>query len=237
MDTPAMISRIQNAFWVAPEERNVGTRERVISSVAGLLIGINALRNFRRGGFSLLLPAGFLLWRGATGYCPVNNWIGRNTAESPKSFELTKSVRISRDRSEVYNYWRGLENLPMIMKHINRVEKISDNQYHWEATFNNQKFNWNAEILEDLPNQRISWRSLQPSDVDNSGSVEFNEVPEGTEVKVTMIYRPAESEGGYLIASVLNPLFKQIVKQDLNDFKRNVESGDIILNKSYVSIH
>lgn len=234
-----MINRVKETVRIPHEKINIGRNERIISVAAGLLLGYMGTRSIKKGGFSLLVPAGWLLYRGATGYCHVSALLGRDTSETgQKSFEFNKIIDIARNRSEVYNYWRNLENLPSIMSHIHKVEKISDNLYHWEAEFNNQKFEWNAEILQDIPNQRISWQSMDPSDVHNQGMVEFIDLPggQGTALRVSMNYQPAETEWGSMIAGFLDPVFKRIVKNDLKEFKRKVEKGEIEINRPFVHV-
>ncbi|HLO59517.1 MAG TPA: SRPBCC family protein [Bacteroidales bacterium] len=238
METAQILNKAKNAFNVPVPEQNVGRTERIISSALGVLLGISATRRFLRGGWSLMLPAAYLVYRGASGYCPINAYVGRNTAEGARPFVFKKNITIMRDKSEVYNYWRNLENLPNIMTHIHSVQKINDKQYHWEAMFNDQKFNWNAQITEEIPDQRISWQSLESADIENSGTIEFFDAPDnrGTELKVWINYTPAQTELGKIIAGFLNPVFKRVVKQDLKEFKRKMESGDIPVNKPFVHV-
>jgi uncharacterized membrane protein len=243
METSEMINKVKETVKESVrnphENMNIGKKERIVSLAAGLILGYIGTRSFRKGGFSLLFPAGYLLYRGATGYCHVSALIGRNTAENDNEpFELNRIINISRSRSEVYGYWRNLENLPSIMSHIHKVEKISDNLYHWEAEFNNQKFEWNAEILQDIPNQRIAWQSMEPADVHNRGMVEFIDLPngQGTALRVSISYQPAQTELGKMIAGFLDPIFKRVVKNDLKEFKRKVERGEIELSRPFVRV-
>jgi uncharacterized membrane protein len=234
MATSDILLNIRNAFLVPSEKRNVGRNERIISAVSGFLIGIYARR---RTAFPLMIPAGYLIYRGVTGYCYLNQLIGRNTSEGARPFTFRRSINIARDRSDVYYYWRNFENLPNIMKHVHKVQKISDKQYHWEAMFSDRKIKWNAQITEEIPDQKISWQSLESADVSNSGTVEFLDASgnQGTELKVTINYLPSETESGKIIASFLNPLFKKAVKNDLNEFKRKIETGEIPVTKPFVS--
>jgi len=238
METQTMLGKIRRNLMVPGEEINVGNNERIISVAAGMFIGILALRNIRKGGYPLLAPAGYLFWRGATGYCYLNALIGRNTASGVSPFEFNKSVIIAKEKSEIYNYWRDLENLPHIMKHIHKVERINDRQYHWEAIFNNQIVSWDALITEDVPNEKISWHSLESADVQSSGTVEFLTAPgdQGTELRINMNYLPTDSELGKFVASFFNPIFRKIVKADLKEFKRNMESGEILVNKPFIHV-
>jgi uncharacterized membrane protein len=233
METTEMLNKVKDAFIVPSERRNVGKNERILSVSAGLLMGFIATRRFMRGGWSLMLPASYLVFRGASGYCPINNYLGRNTAEGVRPFVFRKSITVLRDKSEVYNYWRDLENLPNIMSHIKSVQKINDKEYHWEAEFSEQQFSWNAQITEEIVDQRIAWQSLESADVENSGTVEFLDTPDnkGTILNVWINYIPSESEFGKIIAGFLNPLFKRVVKHDLKEFKRKMESGEILMDK------
>jgi uncharacterized membrane protein len=234
MDAVAMLNLVQKTITVAPEERNVGTADRIISSAAGILLGYTAIKNFRKGGFTFLLPAGYLLWRASSGYCPLYNLAGINTRNATEPFEFNKTITIHRNKVEVYNFWRRLENLPMIMKHIKNVDKVSNDKYKWEAEFNNRIFRWNARIIEDIPNERIIWTTSNASDIRNTGTVEFSDAPKnkGTQMTVSMYYTPAHSKTGRMIAGFLDPLFSQMVKDDLKRFKHMMESEDYSYEKS-----
>ncbi len=235
MNAVGMLSLLQRALIVAPEKRNVGTTDRIVSAAAGLLLGYYGIRNFKRSGYSsLLLPAGYLLLRGANGYCPMYNLAGYSTAEGAKPFEFEKTITIHRNKVEVYNFWRRLENLPLIMKHIKNVEKTAEGKYRWEAEFGNQTFNWNADIIEDIPNERISWTTVDASDVRSSGTVEFYDAPKnkGTELTVYMQYTPARSKLGRVVAGFLDPVFTQMVKDDLKRFKHMMESEEYAYEKT-----
>jgi uncharacterized membrane protein len=233
MNAVGMLSLIQKAIIVAPGKRNGGTTDRVISAAAGLLLGYNGIRNIKKGGIALLIPAGYLLLRGTNGFCALYNLFGYSTAEGTKPFEFEKTLTIHRNKVELYNFWRCLENLPLIMKHIKNVEKTSEGKYRWEAEFNNQIFKWNAEIIEDVPNERISWIAIDAYDVRNSGTVEFYDAPKnkGTELRVTMQYKAAKSKLGRVVARFLDPFFTQMVKDDLKRFKHMMESEEFTFEK------
>jgi uncharacterized membrane protein len=234
MNALSMLGLLQKAFIVAPEKKNVGTTDRIVSAAAGILLGYYGIRNFKRTGYSsLLLPASYLLLRGANGYCSLYNLAGYSTAEGAKPFEFEKTITIHRNKVEVYNFWRRLENLPLIMKHIKNVEKIAEGKYRWEAEFGSQTFQWNADIIEDIPNERISWTTVDASDVRNSGTVEFYDAPKnkGTELRVYMHYSPAKSKLGRVVAGFLDPVFSQMVKDDLKRFKHMMESEEYAYEK------
>lgn len=233
MDAVGLLSLAQKVILVAPEKKNVGSTDRLISAAAGLVLGYFGVKNFKRSGYSLLVPAGYLLLRSANGYCALYDMAGFSTAEGAKPFEFNKTITIHRNKVEVYNFWRRLENLPLIMKHIKNVQKLSDGKYRWEAEFSNRTFSWNAEIIEDIPNEKISWTTTDASDVRNSGTVEFYDAPKnkGTELRVTMHYTPSKSKLGRVVASFLDPVFSQMVKEDLKRFKHMMESEEVSVEK------
>ncbi len=234
MNAVGIFSLLQNALFVAPEKKNVGTTDRIVSAAAGLLLGYYGIKKFKESGYSsLLLPAGYLLLRGANGYCALYNLAGFSTAEGAKPFEFEKTITIHRNKVEVYNFWRRLENLPLIMKHIKNVEKTAEGKYKWESELGNQTFMWNADIIEDIPNERISWTTVDASDVRNSGTVEFYDAPKnkGTELRVYMQYTPAKSKLGRVVAGFLDPVFTQMVKDDLKRFKHMMESEEYAYEK------
>ncbi|MFW6371369.1 MAG: SRPBCC family protein [Bacteroidota bacterium] len=221
MYTKAFTSIIQKSLLVPPEQRNLGTAERFASTTLGSLLSTLGLKKIGKGGLLLTLSGGYLLWRGASGYCPLTDSFGWDTTEGTESFRLKKSVYISTTPEEIYSVWRNFEDLPKYFKHLKQVKKIDDTTYEWTAVFNGQEFTWNAQVMEDMPGRRISWRTIDPKDVENYGRIEFNEIPEigETQVKLMLIYRPAKTELGRFVAAFLTPIFRRKLKNDLRRFR------------------
>src|SRR5690348_3630965 len=84
---------------------------------------------------------------------------------------------------------------------------------------------WDAEIIEDLPNQRISWRSLKNAQIDNAGSVQFASREGGheTDVKVALSYNPPLGVIGEMLVKLFGESPDQQLKDDLSRFKEAVE--------------
>lgn len=209
---------------------NVGTSERVISALGGAALTVMALRDLKSpAGISMLLTGGFLLVRGVSGYCAVNNAMGRNTARKQGSpVEVKTTVLLDKPRSEVYAFWRKLENLPLFMKHLEKVEEIDQTRSKWTAKgpAGVGSVSWEAEIVEDHQNEFISWRSLPGSTVDNAGQVRFVETPRGTEIKVQMTYRLPGGDVGGAAARLFSPMAEKMMKDDVEDFKKVLENGN-----------
>ncbi len=210
---------------------NVGNSERIISALGGAALTVMALRNVRSpGGLSMLLTGGFLLVRGISGYCAVNNALGRNTVQKPGSpVEIEATVSVDKPRSEVYSFWRNLENLPRFMKHLETVEEITDTKSKWTAKgpAGLGSVSWEAEIVDDRANEFISWRSLPGSTVDNAGQVRFKEAPENrTEIHVRMTYRLPAGDVGGIAAKIFSPVAENMMKNDILDLKSVMEKGE-----------
>lgn len=209
---------------------NVGATERIISTLGGAGLTIMGLTDIRRPtGISMLLAGVFLLSRGISGYCAINNAIGRNTAHTQGSpVDVNTTVSINKPRSEVYSFWRKLDNLPRFMKHLEKVEELDQTHSHWTAKgpAGVGSVSWEAEIVEDHQNEFISWRSLPGSTIDNAGQVRFTETPRGTDVKVQMTYRFPAGDVGGVAAKLFSPMAVKMMKDDIRSLKKMLEKGE-----------
>lgn len=211
---------------------NVGTTERIASLVGGALLAYYGLRKPNLGGLAMAAAGGALLYRGSTGYCPINGTIGRDTANGNDiSIEITRSLTIKRPRPEVFQFWRQLGNLPQFMRHLQEVRQMGPKRSHWVARIPKGvgTVEWDADIVQEEVDSIIAWRSLLGSDVDNAGEVRFTDAPadKGTVVQATISYRPPAGAVGGHLARLLNPAFEQMVKNDLRRFKQLMETGEV----------
>lgn len=227
------------------QQVNVGDGERTVSVAAGLIIGLLGLS---RGSLPGLLGAavgGSLVYRGVTGTCPMYRAMDLDTTEPGQGSadgveSLTNGVHIStafgirKPAAALYAFWRDFENLPRIMTHLESVRVIDDRRSHWVArakSLGGKRLEWDAEITVDEPNRRIAWHSLPGADVENAGQITFSpglSEDRGTEVHVRMDYVPPMGRLGHLIASMLGNNPKRVVREDLRNFKRLMEVGEIL---------
>jgi uncharacterized membrane protein len=226
------------------KDTNLTERERWASMIGGtslLAFGI-ARKNWT--GLGLAALGGGLLWRGATGHCEVYHAIGVNTAKNDKEpgtgrrvsvpYELgirvDESIRINKPAGELYRYWRQLENLPKIMDHLESVTVIDPRKSRWVAVGPaGLRVEWSAEIITDLEDRLIGWRSLEGSEVDNAGSVSFRPAPDGrgADVKVSLQYNPPAGDLGAAVAKLFGQDPKKQVRTDLKCFKEMMERGNL----------
>lgn len=209
--------------------KNVGDTERVVSGIAGsllLLNGVSAIRHSTLGGLLKTALGGFLLYRAASGNCPVYSAIGktdhvvRNTA-----MNIRCQIVVEKDRKLVYEFWRKLENLPLFMKHLERVQEHDEMQSTWTANLPGYgRLQWDAVIVKDIPGFLIGWQSETGAPLENAGKVEFmDDGPNRCIVKVVIVYRPPAGDIGLAVAKTLTPAFRKLVKREIKGFKQSLE--------------
>jgi uncharacterized membrane protein len=210
--------------------QNVSNFERGLSIGVGALLVYSAIKNFRKTPFRAVLRAGLgaaMVVRGASGNCPVYTSMHVDGTKS-STVNMQTTFVVNRKRDDVYAAWRNLSQLPRFMKHLKTVTETSSTRSHWEARIPESSpvsIKWDAEIVKDEPGTMLSWRSLPGSTIDNAGKVEFRDAlgHEGTEIKVTIVYRPPAGNLGTGVAKLLNPVFKRMVKEDVLNFKQYIE--------------
>lgn len=151
---------------------------------------------------------------------------------------VKQAITVNRSRDEVYEFWHDFENLPRFMNHLESVRSDGAGRSHWKAKGPAGKtVEWDAEIVEDRPNELIAWRSVKGADVDNSGSVRFKPAPggRGTEVHVEIEYTPPGGVIGATVAKLFGEEPSQQVDGDLRRFKQVMETGEVV--RSDASIH
>jgi uncharacterized membrane protein len=126
-----------------------------------------------------------------------------------KSIEVDVPVRVA------YDQWTQFEEFPRFMGGVESVKQIDDKRLHWKAEAAGKVQEWDAEITEQVPDQRVAWRSIDGKT--NSGQVTFQPADGGkTEVTVELGWEPEglkEKIGGAL------GFDDRQVKQDLERFE------------------
>jgi uncharacterized membrane protein len=150
--------------------------------------------------------------------------------EEDESIHVIKSVHINRPVEDIYRFWRDFKNLPRVNAHLESVEIIDDKRSLWTAKAPAGKsVHWEAEITEDRPHERIAWRSIEGSTVENSGSVQFVAAPSrGTFVRVEVNYCPPAGLLGAAVAKLFGEEPALQIEEDLRRLKQIMETGEVI---------
>jgi uncharacterized membrane protein len=226
------------------EGRNISNAERWGSMAAGVSLAAYGLSR-RRGSGLLLAGLGALLFRrGYSGHCDTYQLLGVNTAGTGQDTRralggaggviVEESVIINQPIELLYRFWRNLENLPRFMRHLESVERITDTLSRWRAKGpGGTTVEWNAEIINEVPNQVIGWRSIEGSDVVSAGSVNFDNAGagRGTRVRVRLQYSPPGGKVGAAVARLLGRDPGTEIREDLRQFKQIVEGGEVPTSK------
>ena len=144
------------------------------------------------------------------------------------SLRVSAGVTVNRSAEDAYALWRDFSRLPAFMTHL---ESVSEDGKHWTATApGGGTVEWDAEIVDDVPAERLSWRSMPGADVDNAGTVAFGPAPggRGTEVRVEISYDPPAGKLGNAVARLLGEEPRQQVTDDLRRFKQIMETGEVV---------
>lgn len=217
-----------------PAERPEGSTtiytdpKRMASLLGG---GTMAAWGLRRGGlFGLGIAAlgGVLAWSGATGQS-----VAGTVSRMARPVTITRSITIGRPRKELWEFWRRQENLARFMTHVLRIEPISETRYHWVVRGPmGVELHWDCELDPTPTNERIAWTALPGADIHNEGEVVFRDAPggRGTEIHVTLTYRPPAGRTGRFLAQILGEEPEKQTAEDLRHLKQILETGETASN-------
>jgi uncharacterized membrane protein len=131
-----------------------------------------------------------------------------------------QSIDVDLPVSTVYNQWTQFEDFPQFMEGVESVTQLDDKRLHWVAEIAGTREEWDAEIVDQQPDQRIAWRAI--TGTTNDGIVTFQQLgPASTRVTLDLDVEPEGLKEK--IGEKLGFVSKQ-VEGDLKRFKSFVES-------------
>lgn len=222
---------------------NVADVERWASALGGAALtayAIKQLTDRSPSGAALAAAGTALMYRGATGHCPMYAAAGITTAgahadtreslSGSRGVNVEQVVTVNRPAAELYRFWRNFEQLPSFMRHLVSVVQLDQRRSHWVAKAPaGRTVEWDAEIINEIPNELIGWRTLDGSDVISAGSVRFlpSHGGRGTEVRVRLQYEPPGGKMGSAVAWMFGKEPSQTIQEDLRRFKQLMEAGEV----------
>lgn len=218
--------------------QNISDGERLLSALGGSALVLAGLGRGKLSGLLMTLGGGALLYRGLTGYCRCYAALGIGQSErSPgaavaaeEGVKVSRAITINAPAEELYAFWREAENLPRVMRHVERVEPIDGNRSQWFARGPlGHQVTWQAEVITDREGDMIAWRSLPGGDVETAGSIHFRPQGEGrgTEVLISLKYNPPGGRVSDRIMKLLGRDLDQEIQEDLCCFKSLMESREV----------
>jgi uncharacterized membrane protein len=135
---------------------------------------------------------------------------------------IEKSITVDVPISAAYNQWTQFEEFPRFMDGVVSVRQLDDRRLHWRTKIGGIEKEFDAEITEQVPDQRIAWRSR--SGPNHGGVVTFHRLDDHhTRIMLQMEYAP---EGALEKAGDLLGVASIRVQGDLERFKHFIESRD-----------
>jgi uncharacterized membrane protein len=228
--------------------RNVGDGERLLSVIGGAALAIYGLDRRGLGGSLLAIVGAELLRRGATGHCLVYDALNVSTAtdatahgvhrdlpaspaatvRASRAVKVEHSITVGRPASELYAFWRNPTNVPRVIESVESVELRGDGRAHWRARGPvGTTIEWDAEIVNDVPNEILAWKSVGDAPVPNAGSLNFRPAASGrdTEVRLVLEYEPPGGHLGAWVAKLIKENPDNQVRSALVRFKQLAEFG------------
>jgi uncharacterized membrane protein len=136
---------------------------------------------------------------------------------------VEESIDVNVPLSTAYNQWTQFEEFPKFMASVQEVKQLDDTHLHWSANVAGKTKEWDAEITEQIPDQRIAWRSI--GGVKNEGVVTFNKIADDrTRIVLHMDYAPETA--GEKIADAVGGV-KLMAKGNLKRFKELIEGRGV----------
>ena len=139
---------------------------------------------------------------------------------------------IAADANSLYKMWRDVSFLPRWQEHVVSVTPMDERLSHWvmgnPEEANGARVEFDSEIFEDVPGQRISWRSITP-EVKQTGTVTFEPAHSGRGTLTTLVQTVKVPMGslGNALAGVAKRSPRQTVIENLRHFKQLAEAGEI----------
>ena len=133
---------------------------------------------------------------------------------------IEESVEVEVPVRTAYNQWTQFEEFPQFMEGVEEVRQLDNTKVHWVAEIAGQRREWDAEITEQVPDERIAWCSTEGAT--NAGVVTFHRLGEGK--SKVMLQLDFEPEGALEKVGDKLGIVKTRTKADLQRFKKFIES-------------
>ena len=208
---------------------NVGSDERMLTLLAGAALLGYAWRSNSKG---LGAASVGLLLRGVTGYCPAYGAMGINNADTKRALSgergvhIRESITINAPAEDIYRFWRQLDRLPEVMPHLAKIEQLDTKRSRWTAkAFDAVPVTWEAEIINELPFELISWQTLPGQAIQTAGSVTFkpSESGSGTDVHVHLQYAAPGGKAANWLAGLAGQNPAKYTQEALQALKQKLE--------------
>jgi len=209
------------AMRLASDEQLRGELRRMISDLQAARTRLERKRRHKLRN-SLLLTAGAGAAAAAVAWPTPRRWLGTACGaavpDGPRAIDAAVDVEVP--VSTAYNQWTQFEEFPRFMDGIESVQQLDDARLHWVANIAGRRAEWDARILEQHPDQQVTW--ISEDGRTTRGTVTFEPLGEGrTLIRLSMSYR---TEGPRDALGAAIGLDRRRVQGDLDRFKQLIEA-------------
>lgn len=221
---PSSIIRLRPSGYGGQGVQHPERWATALGGAALLVWGTNKLSRGRHPFGAVLATTGAgLLWRSAREGT-------RERLGGRRGTIVEESFAINCSPEELYSFWRELERLPRLMPELMSVRVIDRRRSHWIARGPaGRRVEWYADIINDIPNELIAWRTTEGSQVACAGSVHFEARSRGrgTVVRIKLQYDPPAGKIGAALAWAFGDSPSQVIREGLRRFKQLIETGEV----------
>lgn len=199
--------------------------------------GLLMVMGFRKGGLLGLatrIVGTIVFFRGIRHISPLKEMFPDGPPHNPsdigsEAIRTEAEIEVECSREELFKVWRDLENLPAFMDKVLSVRELGPNLSHWVVKGPaGTALNFDAEIINEVPDQLIAWQTVDRTSVVHAGSVHFTTLNDGrTRVRVVMRYDPPGHGLGHAVAQLFGSNPQEDIERFLARFKEIMETGQV----------
>ena len=138
---------------------------------------------------------------------------------------IEETIEVDVPVRTAYDQWTQFETFPQFMEGVESVQQLDDRRLHWKAKIAGVEREWDAEIVHQEPDDRITWRALDGTT--NDGTVSFAALPESTERSRVTLRLDFEPEGIVEKTGDTLNVVEHRAKGDLERFKEFIEGRGV----------
>jgi uncharacterized membrane protein len=137
--------------------------------------------------------------------------------------QIQRSIDVNVPVRTAYNQWTQFEEFPKFMEGVEHVQQLDDRRLHWRADIGGKTVEWDAQIVDQIPDKRIAWCST--SGARNAGAVTFHRLSDDqTRIMLQLDYEP---EGVIEHAGDILGVVERRAAGDLERFREFIESRGV----------
>jgi uncharacterized membrane protein len=150
----------------------------------------------------------------------LTQMLGRGGSGPAGLTTIEERIEVDVPVRTAYDQWTQFEEFPLFMEGVEDVHQHGDTTLHWVASVGGKRAEWDAKIVEQEPDTRIVWKTLDGKET--RGVVSFDKLGENrTAIRLAMSYRP---EGALEKVGSAAGLDRRRIRGDLERFKELIES-------------